>query len=358
MPFVHQTNHLQNLERASLLLLLSMGCTAIAAPPEPPAGQKWVINDAFTDEFNGDELDATKWHNHHPFWKGRAPAKFVPEALSFKEGLLCMENRMLDEPDDRFTIGAGAIVSKSISAFFGYYECRMKASSISMSSTFWLSSRSHKMDNGQRYSTELDIQETVGGPKRFKDKNVTMNWNTHFWHNGDSLTKGGRANVTPPTNEAFHTYGAWWVDANTVHFYVDDQFVGTTHPVTDLKQEPFNVPMHLNMVTETYDWEEPPTAEELSDSTRNTTYYDWVRAYTMESIDGSLSAKQLAALFEEPREWRAPDGDLIAKATLKKLSSFYAYLEEDGGRTHKVSLKKFCKNDHDLLKGANLSRKH
>ncbi len=39
--------------------------------------------------------------------------------------------------------------------------------------------------------------------------------------------------------------------------------------------------MHLNLVTETYDWETPPTPEELGDDSINTTHYDWVRAYVL-----------------------------------------------------------------------------
>ena len=39
--------------------------------------------------------------------------------------------------------------------------------------------------------------------------------------------------------------------------------------------------MHVNLVTETYDWETPPTVEELNDDSINTTYYDWSRAYVL-----------------------------------------------------------------------------
>jgi len=30
------------------------------------------------------------------------------------------------------------------------------------------------------------------------------------------------AAVDPPAGEAFHTYAAWWVDVNTIKFYLDD----------------------------------------------------------------------------------------------------------------------------------------
>jgi len=76
-------------------------------------------------------------------------------------------------------------------------------------------------------------------------------------------------------------YGAWWVDANTVRFYHDNEYQFTLRPSTAFDKTPLDRPMHLNLVTETYDRETPPTPAELADDSRNTTYYDWIRAYTL-----------------------------------------------------------------------------
>ena len=57
--------------------------------------------------------------------------------------------------------------------------------------------------------------------------------------------------------------------ANTVHFYLNDALVSTVKVDTTLLPRPFAFPMHINMVTETYNWEQPPTAEELNDKDRN-----------------------------------------------------------------------------------------
>ena len=87
--------------------------------------------------------------------------------------------------------------------------------------------------------------------------------------------------MNPPAGEAFHTYGAWWVDANTVKFYLDDEYKFTVHPKTNFTAAPLSYPMHLNMVTETYSWEKPPTRAEATNSAINTVRYDWVRAYVL-----------------------------------------------------------------------------
>jgi hypothetical protein len=44
--------------------------------------------------------------------------------------------------------------------------------------------------------------------------------------------------------------------------------------------------MFIHIVTETYDWEKQvPTAEDLKDKDKSTTYYDWVRAYKLVPIE-------------------------------------------------------------------------
>ena len=123
-----------------LIIFAVITSSAIAAPPEPPKGFKWEVNDVFTDEFDGNTLDAEKWHDYHPRWRGRPPAKFMPENVSVKGGHLRLTNGMLDEPQGNFTIGGGAVVSKSEEAF-----CRSHKScggSLAAITGCWLSSRS------------------------------------------------------------------------------------------------------------------------------------------------------------------------------------------------------------------------
>lgn len=267
---------------AAALITLVTG--AGATPPPAPKGYHWESNPLFTDEFKGEKLDATRWLDHHPRWQGRPPAKFMPENVAVKDGKLRLRNSVLNPPQGEFNIAGAAVVSKSSEAHFGYYEVSMKASSISMSSTFWFSNKGVKY--GKRHiSQELDVQEAVGGGKLKPDRKHFMHSNTHVWvrEGGEKFDKATpeNARIEPPADEAFHVYGVWWVDANTMHFYHNNELKFTLHPNTDFHSTPFENPMQLNLVTETYDWETPPTPEELSDDTRNTTYYDWVRGYVL-----------------------------------------------------------------------------
>ena len=67
-----------------------------AAPPTPPDGFTWAPNEMFSDEFNAARLDLAKWYDHHPRWKGRPPAKFMPATVSVKSGRLQIRNRAVE----------------------------------------------------------------------------------------------------------------------------------------------------------------------------------------------------------------------------------------------------------------------
>lgn len=275
--------------------------------PEPPAGFKWAVNPDFTDEFEGDRLDAEKWYDKSPYWKnGRPPATFKAYNVSVEDGYLRIKNSRLNptegndgKPGTKYSYAGGAVASRSDQAWFGYYEIRMKASPTPMSSTFWLKNLPDTIryvnENGEliieHHRQELDIIETMGTPTRFVNWNKQFNANTHYRVSVEGRydppqldgpgPKDKRAAIEP-TADAYHTYGLWWVDANTLNFYYDGRYLFTIHPATTYNPQPFARPMYMHMVTETYSWEPSlPTDDMLNDDTKNSTHYDWVRSYIL-----------------------------------------------------------------------------
>ncbi|MFI3288680.1 MAG: beta-porphyranase B [Rikenellaceae bacterium] len=281
--------------------------------PAAPEGYKWVVNEDFTDEFNGTELNTDLWHAKSPYWtNGRPPATFKAESVSVKDGYLNITNYTLDSPEgndgkpgDKYLYAGGAVASKSQDAFYGYYETRMKASMTSMSSTFWLNNYGKIITETTpdgveakiRVSQELDIIETMGvittlakGDKSWnRNWNKQMNSNIHFWRRSSDIPTedivGKRVDIESeeiePSGEDFHTYGCWWIDANTVKFYYDGKYMFTIKPSTKYTDEPMTTPMFMHLVTETYDWESGTTPEMLADKDAATTLYDWVRSYKL-----------------------------------------------------------------------------
>lgn len=291
--------------------------TAKTDPPEPEIGKRWVLNLQYSDEFNGQALDSRKWRNSYVGWEGRTPGYFSPDAVSVNKGMLQIRNGVLDSTvkehtKAKYSIKGGAVQSLEKTAHFGYYEARFKASRIPMSTTFWMSNGKVPVDFATKisdgncakdeFSQELDIAESIGGNIGIGDKfKKNMNFNTHyryidcaggkekFYSAGNNAIEGNgqlvNATLSSESWEDFHTYGAYWKNPNEVAFYSDDRFIGDVQVRTDVVDTPFPRPMGINMVTETYDWAKPyPTNEQLVNNDINTSYYDWVRSYTLVDI--------------------------------------------------------------------------
>lgn len=343
------------------LILIAFSGTAVAKPPEPEAGKRWVINNAYSDEFNGNSLDTRKWRDHHRSWKGRPPAMFDPSTVSVKNGNMQIKNKMMETPNEKFSIAGGAVQSLKPTAYHGYYEAKFKASRINMSTTFWLSNdsvplkgKNHKGEDCKRdkWGMELDIAEAIGGivdkpwAKSFRTK---QQYNTHIWYRGcekkpikvgfsrgtNQAEGDGSAaiNNTLPNGkevwEGYNTYAAWWKNENEVNFYLNDQLSGKVTLDTKLLEKPYNRPMQMQMVTETYEWGTPyPTPQELGNDSINTSYYDWVRSYYLVDIDEDakqeLSIKgQPEDIFEESIEIKA------AQVVLNQLRFSYLYTSDE-----------------------------
>lgn len=281
----------------SLILAALIVSSAYATPPEAPEGYKWVLVEEYSDEFNGDKLDSTKWRKYFDGWGGRPPAKFVPEAISVSNGTMQIKNSKLNKKDGPYKIAGGAVQSVNDQAHFGYFECRFKASKVRMSTTFWLSNDKEPLDATtdcptDTYSQELDIVEVVGGHTGTKFE-THMNSNTHYRHVPCGARKevfhseGARAELDSKVWEDYHTYACWWVNADSVKFYTDDKHTSTVKFNTDIDStEPFDRPMAVNMVTETYDWCTPyPKKKDLTNDEINTSYYDWIRVWELVKIE-------------------------------------------------------------------------
>lgn len=321
----------------AILITSIFGSEIKAEPPEPEVGTRWILNHQYSDEFNGTELDKTKWRPYYDGWKGRNPGKFVPKAVSVKNGYMQIENgiikRKAEHTKGSYSIRGGAVQSLKKTAHYGYYECKFKASRINMSTTFWMSNGKvpvkypTKKSNGEdcnrdSYSQELDICESVGGKLARGDRFRTrMNFNTHFryidcnggkekfYSRGNNAVEGSGQKVNAVLSseswEDFHIYAAHWKSPNEVSFYADNKFIGDVQVSTEVIDKPFNRPMGINMVTETYDWAKPyPTNEELENKEINTSYYDWVRSYELVMTDTpSKSTYEKVDIYKEDFWW-------------------------------------------------------
>ncbi len=295
----------------------------IKSIPLPPLNQRWVVNEQYSDEFNGEDLDEQKWHRVHPTWMGRQPGLFVAENVSFRDGCMVLKGEKMERDTiingTKFNVSCAAVISKKREAHYGYYECRFKANKTTLSSTFWLSTpgvtfptegRQPEGSESGVFRQELDICECIGRTGDFQGKIFAqgMNANMHYWFTpeGEPIEdqRAKECRISRPDgallSEDFNTFGCWWRDSESASFYLNNeqeshrQFIARkTHK--DPYDNPFRFtePMTLNLVVETYPypWIELPNDEELADPELNSTLYDWVRSYILvDATDANAGA--------------------------------------------------------------------
>lgn len=243
--------------------------------PEPPPGYRWVAIPELSDEFDGDNLDPEKWLSYHPYWDGRAPSQFDPQNVWVKDGTLhLLSTTDIDDlsevanPAQDIWVRSACVSSKEPTAFYGYYETRMKASQLSMTSSFWFQGK---------YS-EIDVVEQLGTPKDHPSRSKSMLMNTHYYPDGWEFDK--KTPVTRPMDtgaaDTFHTYGVWWKDKHTIWLYHNGERVAdiTTGGA-------FLEPMFMFFDTEVFVWEGLPDIDKLKDPGKNAMTVDWVRSWKL-----------------------------------------------------------------------------
>ncbi len=312
--------------------------STIESIPMPPLGQRWVLNEDLSDEFNGTSLDANKWYDYHPSWIGRPPGLFTKDEVAVKDGYLVLSCSKFKEEHIEtlwngekltYTIGCGAVVSREMNAHYGYYESRFKAHNTPLAAGFWMSHLSTSQPTAGNqpdgfpdgvFSQELDICETVGrggdiaeGWTTFSNLFGTgMNYCAHCWFTptgGDTkfdykiVSKGNpslkRADGRTPSDD-FNTYGCWWKDKDRAEYYYNNVSSGEEFFRTaDGTNFWFPLPMAIILNIETYAWAPSATDEELADPQRNRSYYDWIRHYVLKGAKQDIGDVNPTTMFTE-----------------------------------------------------------
>lgn len=180
-------------------------------PPAPP-GTRWAL--VWHDEFDGEQLDETKW-NRLGDWKRRDGYWTQAEAFLSGRGSLILRTSRRGE---RYTCGAVNTRGKFERAF-GYFEARCKMpKSPGHWSAFWLMCAGvNSVGNEGRDGTEIDIVEMP-----WRDGRLTVN--LHWDGYGEHHKSAGHRFSLPGVTEGFHTYGLLWLPEEYV-FYVDGREV-------------------------------------------------------------------------------------------------------------------------------------
>lgn len=214
-----------------------------------PAGKKWKL--VWNDEFDGTELDTTKWGFRRNFWGASFPA-FSNEGIVL-DGKSHMQMHLMEKDGDYYSphLQTGSLtfdIPKDTEGFwpfgkfeepkfmhrFGYYEirCRMPKSD-GWHAAFWLQSPSIGAAPDPKYSgIECDIMENY---RQHQHGEIICG---NIWGGYGKDCKGS-GHVKFPFEESgdgWHYYGVDWSKDGYI-FYADGKEVNRVDgPVSEVEQ--------------------------------------------------------------------------------------------------------------------------
>lgn len=298
-----------------VILSLTAGNYLNAQTPTPPPGKVWVLNREMSDEFGpggpGDIWDvydkADSWDRTAAF--DRRVQEIQPVEENGEVNYVLAMNPMWYDEEDIFTKNgrtyyfAGGGMRTKANTTYGYMEVRIKPSDFPMGSGVFMFSRDYTPGEcGEVYHTELDIIENMSytGPGASDHWNGYQHVNTHVWPTDENCNRlsstqygGSKEPLEGPLD--FNVVGAWWVDKDSVQFYLNGRH---WHTVEFLKDS--YMPMPLILTMETYTWgsdennadnpkpEEYMFRDDFRSREERAVYYDWVRTWNLADIDSNL----------------------------------------------------------------------
>lgn len=219
----------------------------------PPHGSKWKLIPELSDEFTGDKLDAGKWFDHDPGWKGREPGFFSKKNVAVSDGKLHLTARvetLENLPKGYHTFTTAAVKSKA-AVKYGFFEIKCRPMKSKASSAFWF----YKSEKEQW--TEIDVFEICGVEDKWKN---SYNMNAHVFHTPTEkkhFQKPGKWKAPFNFVDDYHIYAVEW-NKDVIKWLVDGKVVH------QLKNTHWHQALNMVFDSETFpDWFGLPTKDSL-----------------------------------------------------------------------------------------------
>ncbi len=250
----------------------------------------WVKFEPMSDEFEGKELDRSKWVIGMDWWKGRQPALFSEKNITVSDGKLHLIMRKEKLPAELGKQGyhdysSAALHSKTRSSY-GYFEVKAKPMNSGGSSSFWF-----QQDDNPAWGTEIDVFEIGGKAKGFENKyHMTLHvfktpTEKKHWSVGGVWLAPWRL------ADAYHVYGLEW-NKDELKFYVDGVMVRT------VENTHWHQPLFLIFDSETMgDWFGMPDDKDLP----STFSIEYVRAWKRVTSEPKSQARIISHLGSRGR---------------------------------------------------------
>lgn len=206
-------------------------------PGKPLSDQQgnWVMKSAYSDEFDGTQLDTSKWNNNIPDW---GEWSWEPKNTSVSNGNLNVT--MNYEPNSRGFFTSGAVQTRATPILYGYFEARFKASSRfpGVCPAFWLynnteSTRWTEIDIVELYNAATELHRVSCAVHIFKHPSAPSN--KLPIHDNRTIYK---EYPNLDFRDDYNVYGCEW-NQTEIKFYFNGELIGTRK--NDYLDQPLNV---------------------------------------------------------------------------------------------------------------------
>lgn len=251
-------------------------------PATDPANTgNWQLLTNMSDEFDGTQVDETKWlvqgrnGQFQSNFKGRGYTaasggggwQFSPNNVRVESGLLKITTQYepgypwidLGQGTNDFKFTTGGVITKQ-TFLYGYMEIRCQAANASTTGAFWTTGS----------GSELDVFEAVGKPSVNLSRTNKMWSSIHDWQLPSTPNTAWTATTDLPFSfgDGFHVYGAEW-DETSVKFYADGQLITTATKAwveangIDSKRWPLTGGQYVWADSEIFPWWGVPNTNDL-----------------------------------------------------------------------------------------------
>ena len=216
-----------------LLAVASLPVSSLGDPqPASDSSGDWVLQPAFSDEFDGPILDLSKWNNDVGDW---GTWTWEPDNVDVSGGFLYISTQYHGPADCEHdppippTYTSGIIMSTEPSGIrYGYFEARIKAAPLhpGVSPAFW-AFRLEWGSSDLTWWTEIDFTELT--TCLYQPTCVSISRHVPAHPNlPEPLYESIAADVGFDPRDDFHVYGVQWDEAE-IKWYIDGvlQGVGT-----------------------------------------------------------------------------------------------------------------------------------
>jgi alpha-L-fucosidase len=237
----------------------------------PPTNPAYHL--VWSDEFDRDKLDATKWAQYSP--GKRRDAVNVPEAVTLDgQGHLVIttSRHEVDDPaapgGKRTEIRTGMISTQGLfETTYGYFEVRLKMQKeVGHWSAFWINTPTMGKPEGDpaNAGVEIDVIEYLRNGHYDDKAQHTIHWD----HKTPSYQRDTKSVIMRDIDEGFHTFGVQWLPDQLVFFDDGRQTWRTTKAIPKRDQ-------YMILSLEVGKWADDIAKASLPDSL----VVDYVRVY-------------------------------------------------------------------------------